>query len=462
MAFGTRLKSNAHRKAKLKIGRTLLIILVLLTVSAGGLGAIILFETEKPIIALKKDVRYLGIKTRIPFEVSDRKQGLRSITVSIEQNSRSSELYRKTFPRKTWYYGAGPAQSDGLIEFDNKKIKLKEGDAELIITARDYSLNGMLAGNIAVNRYPVIIDTKLPRVTIEHTQRYMLPGGSGIVIYDISEPVEMQGVSLNGVIFKGFPVPERENRYIAYIALAWDAKKIESSRVIFRDMAGNEGEIVFSMIKKKADYKHDRINVTKGFLDAKIPEFEQYYPEMKGSILDKYLFANNDIRRMNSESIKKLCGTPEEKQLWKDRFLRMSGASKAGFADQRTYYYQDKAVDRQVHLGMDIASTAAVEIKAANRGKVVFAEYLGIYGNTIILDHGQGLFSLYSHLSRIETELEEIVDQGTIIGRSGATGMAGGDHLHFSILIHGMFVTPVEWWDQHWIDINIKDILNSL
>jgi murein DD-endopeptidase MepM/ murein hydrolase activator NlpD len=272
----------------------------------------------------------------------------------------------------------------------------------------------------------------------------------------------MQGVSVNGVFFKGFPVPQRENRYMAYIALAWDAEKIEDSRVIAKDLAGNEGKAVFSMIRKKANYKHDRINVSQGFLDAKIPEFEQYYPEMKGSILDKYLYANNEIRKMNSETIRKLCSSPEQEQLWKDRFLRMSGASKAGFADQRTYYYQGKAVDKQVHLGMDIASTAAVEIKAANRGKVVFADYLGIYGNTVILDHGQGLFSLYSHMSRIDTEREEIIDQGTIIGRSGATGMAGGDHLHFSILINGMFVTPVEWWDQHWIDVNINDILSQL
>ena len=157
-----------------------------------------------------------------------------------------------------------------------------------------------------------------------------------------------------------------------------------------------------------------------------------------------------------------LCRQPVEKQLWQDRFLRMPGQSMAGFAEQRTYYYKDKAIDQQVHLGMDIASTASVAIKAANRGKVIFADYLGIYGNTIILDHGQGLFSLYSHLSRIETIVDDIVDQGSIIAYSGATGMAGGDHLHFSILISGLFTNPLEWMDQNWIELNIKDILGQL
>ncbi len=462
MPSETRLKSNAPRKSRFKLGRTVILLLLLLIVSIGAIGAIILFETEKPLVTLREEVRYLGRNASIAFEINDRKQGIRTVTATIEQNGQSRELFQKTFQRKTWYYGAGPAQSDGVIEFDSKKAKLKDGDAELVITASDFSLNGMFTGNSTVQRFPVTIDTKLPKVTLEHTQRYILPGGSGIVVYDVSEPVKKHGVLVNDVFFRGFPVPNRENRFVAYIALAWDTDKIEGSRVIARDMAGNEGKAVFSMIKKKADYKKDNINVSDGFLETKVPEFEQYYPDMQGSILDKYLYTNNEVRRQNADIIKKLCTTPQADQLWKDKFLRMSGASMAGYADLRTYLYKGKAVDQQVHLGMDIASTTAVEIKAANRGKVIYADYLGIYGNTVILDHGQGLFSLYSHLSRIDTELEEIVDQGAIIGRSGATGMAGGDHLHFSVLVHGIFVTPVEWWDQHWIDVNINDITNQL
>ena len=126
-----------------------------------------------------------------------------------------------------------------------------------------------------------------------------------------------------------------------------------------------------------------------------------------------------------------------------------------------SYLYQGKAVDEQTHLGVDIASTMQAEIRAANRGKVVFAEYLGIYGNTVILDHGQGLFSLYSHLSSIEASSGTVVEKNQRLGRSGVSGMAGGDHLHFSMLVHGVFVTPVEWWDQHWIDVNIKAAVNG-
>lgn len=456
------LRSGPPRKTKSKIGRIFFFFLLFFVLAAAALAAIILFETEKPLVTLKEKPGYLGQESAIPFQVADSKQGIRTMIVTIEQDGRSVELFRENFQRRTWFYGAGPSETGGTAMFDNSKAKLEDGDAELVITARDFSLNGMLRGNEASSRYPVIIDTRIPRVTLEHTQRYILPGGSGIVVYDLSESPARQGVEVNDDFFPGFPLPNTEHRYIAYIALDWDTEKIRTSRVVAADMAGNTGQAVFSMVLKQADYKKDRITVSDGFLNAKMPEFEQYYPEMQGSLLDKYLFTNNEVRGRNAAAIKQLCSSPEPDQLWMDSFLRMAGAPKAGFADQRTYYYQGRPVDEQVHLGMDIASTAAVEIKAANRGKVIFADYLGIYGNTVILDHGQGVFSLYSHLSRIETEVGRMVDQGAVIGRSGATGMAGGDHLHFSMLIHGKFVNPIEWWDQHWIDVNIKDILEQL
>jgi len=456
------LKSGAPRKSKNRIVRIFFLVLFFIIIAAGSLTAIILFETEKPLVSLQTEVKYLGQETVIPFKVTDRKQGIKTVTATVEQNGQSFELYREDFPRRTWFYGAGPAVTEGVIKFDNRKIKLKEGQAELVVTARDYSLNGMLQGNATTSLFPVTVDTRAPKITIEHSQRYILPGGSGIVMYDLSEPVQLHGVEVNNDFFRGYPVPGSENRYIAYIALDWNADKIVKSRVVATDMAGNTGQGVFTMVLKQAGYKKDRIEVGDDFLNSKIPEFEQYYPEMQGSMLDKYLFANNEVRKRNGETISKLCSTSEPTQLWKDGFLRMAGAPKAGFADQRTYYYQGQPVDEQVHLGMDIASTEAVEIKAANRGKVIFTDYLGIYGNTVILDHGQGVFSLYSHLSSIGTTVGALVDQGAVIGRSGATGMAGGDHLHFSMLIQGKFVNPKEWWDQHWIDVNINDVLKQL
>ena len=182
---------------------------------------------------------------------------------------------------------------------------------------------------------------------------------------------------------------------------------------------------------------------------------------MKGTMLEKYLYVNNQVRQSNAQAIAKACAATDSQQLWTDRFFRMPGSGRAGYADQRTYLYNGTAIDTQTHLGVDIASTERAEIRAANRGKVVFADYLGIYGNMILIDHGQGIASLYSHLSSIETKVGALVEKNQPIARSGATGMAGGDHLHFSMLVHGIFVTPIEWWDQHWIDVNIKAAFNA-
>ena len=128
----------------------------------------------------------------------------------------------------------------------------------------------------------------------------------------------------------------------------------------------------------------------------------------------------------------------------------------AAFGDRRTYTYDGKVVDQQVHLGVDLASTAQCPIPAANAGRVVFADPLGIHGFTVVLDHGLGLFSMYCHLSQIDVAMSQDVTRGQTLGLSGATGLAGGDHLHFAMLIHGAFVNPVEWWDDHWIRDNVE------
>jgi murein DD-endopeptidase MepM/ murein hydrolase activator NlpD len=138
--------------------------------------------------------------------------------------------------------------------------------------------------------------------------------------------------------------------------------------------------------------------------------------------------------------------------LWRGAFKQLiNTAVEAGFADQRTYVYKGNDVDHQVHLGFDLASTAAAPVRAANRGRVLHAGWLGIYGNCVILDHGMGLQSLYAHLSSISVSTGQLVDSEAEVGRSGATGLAGGDHLHFTMLLDGNAITPIDWWSGQWV-----------
>jgi murein DD-endopeptidase MepM/ murein hydrolase activator NlpD len=460
------LKKNKRRFSSSRrrggLGKKIFFLFLLVIVAGGGVAGYILFENEQPQLTIDSDIKYLGGPVEIPFKATDTKSGIQKIVVTLEQDGAIYQLFNKSFPRQSWLAKAGPGEIKETITLDAKHAGAREGKAELVITVNDFSLNGMLKGNSARMRYPVTIDTKPPRVSIAHAQKYIRPGGSGIVVYNLSEPAGKHGVLLDETFFRGYPLKGSKNNFIAYIALPWNSGPPQKSEVIAVDRAGNTGRAIFTMRFKKVKEKKDRINVSDGFLNKKIPEFEQHYPEMSGTMVEKYIYVNNKVRASNAETIAEICSNTVPDQLWHDRFVRMPGAGRAGYADQRTYYYQGKPIDHQTHLGMDIASTAHVPIKAANSGRVIFADYLGIYGNTVILDHGQGLSSLYSHLSRIDTSIDKMVNKGEVIGHSGATGMAGGDHLHYSMLVSGIFVTPREWWDQHWIDVNIKSVINDI
>lgn len=456
-------KKNRHRLGSTRrrsgFGQKILLLFLAVILAGGAAAGYILFETENPSVTIAHKIQFLGGPVEIPFQASDQKSGIQSIIINLEQNNAQYQLFNKHFTRQSWLSQAGPANVQETIMLDAKHAGAKEGKAELVIAVHDFSLNGLLKGNVTEARFPVTIDTKPPRVSVTHSQNYIKPGGSGIITYSISEPAVKHGVMIDSTFFPGHPLKGSTKNFVCYIALPWNSVQPESIRVTAFDQAGNEGKALVSIRFKKDKEKKDRINVSPGFLKKKIPEFQEHFPEMKGSLVEQYLYVNNTVRVNNAKTIAEICKNTGPDQLWHDRFIRMPGAGKAGFADQRTYYHLGTPIDHQTHLGMDIASTARVPIKAANSGKVIFADYLGIYGNTVILDHGQGISSLYSHLSRIDTSKDTMVEKGDVIGHSGATGMAGGDHLHFSMLVNGIFMTPVQWWDQHWININIKKAL---
>jgi murein DD-endopeptidase MepM/ murein hydrolase activator NlpD len=92
---------------------------------------------------------------------------------------------------------------------------------------------------------------------------------------------------------------------------------------------------------------------------------------------------------------------------------------------------------------------------------VAFTGDLGLYGNAVILDHGLGLFTLYGHLSSIDVKPGDSISARQIIGKTGETGFAGGDHLHFGVYLDGVPVLPVEWWDAKWINDNITPKLEG-
>jgi murein DD-endopeptidase MepM/ murein hydrolase activator NlpD len=301
----------------------------------------------------------------------------------------------------------------------------------------------------------VIIDTIPPQVNVWGALHYVNQGGTGLVTYQTSEETPVSGVWVGDLFFPGYPA--RNNQHLAYFAILYSTPAGAPVSVVAEDRAGNKATVAFRPIIKRKGFKHDRIQITDAFLKSVVPYFTERDPNLKGTPLDIFLTINQKQRLVDHQEIQKLCQHTEPRPLWSGPFLMLPNSKPmASFGEDRTYWYEGKQVDHQVHLGVDLASTAQSPVPAANSGKVIFAGPLGIYGNSVLIDHGCGLFSMYSHLSQITTEVKKEVKRGETIGRTGATGLAGGDHLHFSILVHGLFVNPIEWWDEHWIKDNVE------
>lgn len=266
------------------------------------------------------------------------------------------------------------------------------------------------------------------------------------------------GVKVGDLFFPGFRQPNGD--YYCFFAFPhFLTVQQYAPDIMAEDMAGNvtSSRLAFRPIDKQ--FRHDNIPLSDNFLNSKMPDFQADFPDAT-SMLDLFLKVNSVMRKSNEEKLLEVGRNTASNMLWKGEFLRLpNSANRAGFADHRSYIYGGRVVDEQTHLGLDLASLAMAPIPAANSGRVVFAGNLGIYGQLVIVDHGLGLMSLYSHMSEIAVNVGTEVKKGDILGRTGTTGMAGGDHLHFGMLVSGVQVQPIEWLDSHWIKDNVIDRL---
>ena len=227
--------------------------------------------------------------------------------------------------------------------------------------------------------------------------------------------------------------------------------------VFARDEAGNQATAPLDAKVFAKPFRRSRIEVSPQFLQRVVPAILENTPSFKvqdpNDLVESFLAVNRDLRKQNAETIAAFARKSAPQMLWKGAFLQLGNSQvEALFADHRTYLYEGREIDQQVHLGFDLAVTAAVPVLAANDGRVLHADYLGIYGNCVIIDHGFGVQSLYGHLSSLDVKPGDSVHKGQTLGRSGMTGLAGGDHLHFTMLVDGHPVNSVEWWDPHWIE----------
>ncbi len=412
------------------------------------------FDLHAPVIQLQPDAQLLGPKQTFTLTLSDDNSGLSRVTVRLQQEGNRKEVLAQTFPGRRWGRGGQDRQVQIPLTLEAKAWGFQEGPATLTVEARDYSLMGWFQGNRAELVRPLHIDLTPLRLTFTSINEVLNQGGTGLVTYQVNKPTAKTGLLVNGVFYPGYAVGKEAGRYLAFFAVPYDLPQPLNLELLAVDLGGAEVRHKLWYRLKPRKWKADTLNISDDFLQRKLAEFQGMNPQLQGLTdpLAVFLQINQAERLKNDRFILDVCQQSHSEPLWQGAFSRLPNSKPmAGFADQRTYKYRGREVDKQVHLGQDLASLERAEVPAGNTGIVVSTGPLGIYGQSVILDHGLGLFSLYSHLSEIKVEKNQKVQKGDILGRTGATGMAGGDHLHFAVMIHGHPVNPVEWWDPHWL-----------
>lgn len=429
---------------------TLLIVLCLAALAGLVYVAARMMAAPRPTIAFLSPFDKVGRTTPLAIDVADL-SGLRSVSVTVVQGDQRHAILQQAYEQP-------PAKVEvRWAPNQEPKIALKEGRGTVQVEARNASWGNWLRGRVVLASQDFEARLHPPRLEVLTGQHYVNQGGCDVVVYKVTPADVESGVAVGDRFFRGFPVPGSPDPAVrmALFAYPYDAKAGTQVRLRARDDFGNEGLAGFTLKVFPKAFRTRELPVDDAFLGKVVPEIVSQTPSLsdQGDLLKNYLAINRDLRQANNKTLTELAQRSKPERLWSEPFRQLSNSSvEAQFADHRIYTYQGKEIDRQDHLGYDLATTANAPVTAANDGVVLQAEYFGIYGNAIVIDHGYGLLSLYGHLSRFGVKPGDAVKRGQTIGWSGATGLAGGDHLHFSMILQGEQVDAREWWDPHWLE----------
>lgn len=412
-----------------------------------------------PTITIRQPEKFIGQATSLELTVEAPGGQFNRIDVSIEQSGRTMPVFALAQPAPE---GMKQDTADRIYimrPVGKRAIpELQAGAARVVVHAARPVLFGLRQTEATATR-DVQVRLEPPRVAVLSTHHYVNHGGTEFVVYRATPQDVTSGVRVGEHTYPGFPgsavgIQDPAAR-VAFFGLLHDQDLNTPVELFARDEAGNEATASVDHRPFPKPFKRSRIEVDDKFLGRVVPAIATNTRDMQidaSDLLQGFLKINGELRRKNAETIASYAQKTTPQMQWKENFQQLGNSQvEAGFADHRTYVYKGREVDQQVHLGFDLAVTANVPVAAAQRGIVLHADYLGIYGNCVIVDHGLGVQSLYAHLSSMEVKPGDRVEKGQTLGRSGMTGLAGGDHLHFTMLVNGQPVNPVEWWDTKWM-----------
>lgn len=388
--------------------------------------------------------------------------GVASVEAHYIQAGKTIALGRQTFSPRRWFR-SGDAPQVVHFSFQAGRLdhtEVADGPVQLVVEARAANLRGSSATftrNLAIRSNP-------PRIYSLTTQQYLTQGGSALVVYHVSAGASESGIEMDGLFFSGYPLPNAATpgSMFCLFAYPYNAPADAQPHLVARDVAGNQATAAVPVKTFPKVFRSRTLPIDDAFIErvvmpiiANTPSLsDQHDPEKN------FLLVNRDLRRTNTQELIDAAQRTSPQFLWHGAFTQLgNSAVEAAFADHRSYQYHGQIIDQEDHLGYDLAAVRHTPVKAANAGHVIWAKYFGIYGNCILIDHGYGLMSLYAHLNDFQIKAGDSVTQGQLIAHSDSTGLAGGDHLHFSMLLDGVQVNPVEWWDPHWVQDRVQSKL---
>jgi murein DD-endopeptidase MepM/ murein hydrolase activator NlpD len=419
-----------------------------------------------PRVTIDKPDRFIGQAGTLEVTADAPNAQLTVFTITLEQNGRSYPLYSLDGAQTASVTRVGSTQLHVSRPLGKQSVpELQSGPARVVVTATRPSLLKLRQLTSTASK-DVQVRLEPPHIAVLSTHHYVNHGGSEMVVYRATPADIASGVRVGDVEYPGFPASGAGATgadpaiTVAFFALLYNQPLDTPIAAFARDEAGNQAKASFVDNVFEKPFRKSRIEIDDKFINRVVPDIIEHSPELKMTapaqdspeMLAAFLKVNGELRTINADQIAAFAARTSPARLWEGPFVQLGNSKvEASFADHRTYIYKGKEVDQQTHLGFDLAVTEHVPVAAANAGTVLNASWLGIYGNCVIIDHGLGVQSLYGHLMSFDVKVGDKVTRGQVIGRSDSTGLAGGDHLHFTMLVGGRMVTPVEWWDPHWM-----------
>jgi murein DD-endopeptidase MepM/ murein hydrolase activator NlpD len=422
------------------------LLLIILAVVLMAVPASLLMLSGGTVLKLDPPVTAIGNVTPVQVRIENA-HGVRRITGAIEQDgSRYTVFDVQETPHRVMFWRRHETPQVKTFQIGKQQAPaLHDGKARLIIE----TVSNDLRGRVDSIESDVQIVTQPPRIAADGAQHYINQGGSELVVFTPSGYVTESGVRVGKYTFRSFPLASQTKQRFSLFAYPWDLPADTVPVAYARNPAGAEATARFWYKVFPKKFRSRDLPIDDAFLEKVVNQID---PGGSGDLLARFLKINGEMRRKNNQTLADLRLKTADRFLWSGPFLPLTNAAvESSFADKRSYIYKGKKVDEQVHLGFDLAVTLHVSVPAANDGRVVWADNLGIYGNCVVVDHGYGLQSIYGHLSEIAVKPGDMVKKSQSLGKSGSTGLAGGDHLHFSMQVDGVQVNPIEWWDEHWI-----------